>query len=356
MPDQAENLVEAVEAAVAAEMREENTEVAVMTIDTIGTVTPQIFTKKGAVDSICSMIEEEVDKFVPDTSTATGRKAIGSIAHRVATSKTHLTKQANELTADAKSQIAIVTCDRKRMEERLDALKRKVRKPLTEHEGAERQREQKSAEVCKDIRLAMVTREPDDTPNPSEELRAKLATVTGITLDGMEGFTQDVIDAQEAAVVFLRDAIDARIQAEKQDAETAKIHARNQELEAAEAERLRFQAVKDAEGQKRIADAAAKEIADKAEADRKQKSVDAQKLRDEKIADKAVADAAQEVKAKAVSDAAEKASRERNELNRARVRNEIIEDFVAFGISADQAELAAEALIDGKIDAVTVDF
>ena len=86
---------------------------------------------------ILGKLAEKIAAFVPDVSTATGRKAIASLAAQVATAKMDLVRLANSLTEADKKRIAAVLVERKIIEEKMDALKRRVRAPLDEIEAAE---------------------------------------------------------------------------------------------------------------------------------------------------------------------------------------------------------------------------
>ncbi len=91
-----------------------------------------------AMDENLKKIENEVLSFVPDISTAKGRKEIASLAYKIAKSKTALDSAGKTLTADWKAKAKLVDASRKKAKDFLDILKEKVRKPLTEWEEAEK--------------------------------------------------------------------------------------------------------------------------------------------------------------------------------------------------------------------------
>ena len=94
----------------------------------------------GRIDSIIDQVEREARAHKADISTPAGRKAVASIAHKVARSKTALDTMGKELTEEARQTINAVNEERKRVRDRLDALKDEVRAPLTNWENAEKNR------------------------------------------------------------------------------------------------------------------------------------------------------------------------------------------------------------------------
>lgn len=95
------------------------------------------FSTPEKIDEILSRIESEALSYAPDTSTAKGRKAIASLAAKVARSKTALDGAGKSLNDDRRAAINAVDAERRKIRERLDALKDRVRKPLTQWEEAE---------------------------------------------------------------------------------------------------------------------------------------------------------------------------------------------------------------------------
>lgn len=92
----------------------------------------EVFTQTNGLDSYIRQIEDEVNSFVPDISTAKSRAAIASIAAKIAKSKTYLDGVGKDLVDKLKEQPKLVDAERKRMRDKLDALKDQVRKPLTD--------------------------------------------------------------------------------------------------------------------------------------------------------------------------------------------------------------------------------
>lgn len=59
-------------------------------------------------DAVLLQIEKQARAIVPDVSTATGRKAIASVAAKVARSKTALDEMGKNLTADLRQKVNAV--------------------------------------------------------------------------------------------------------------------------------------------------------------------------------------------------------------------------------------------------------
>lgn len=72
--------------------------------------------------------------FVPDITTAKGRKEIASLAYKVAQTKTYLDGLGKDLVAELKEIPKLIDANRKTVRDRLDELKAKARQPLTDYE------------------------------------------------------------------------------------------------------------------------------------------------------------------------------------------------------------------------------
>jgi hypothetical protein len=103
-------------------------------IDKINAI--EVFASGGA-DDILGKIEALVSDFEPDITSSAGRKEIASLAYKVAKSKVALDALGVSLVADKKAEIAMVDAERRRVRDKLDEIKVRVRKPLTEWEDAE---------------------------------------------------------------------------------------------------------------------------------------------------------------------------------------------------------------------------
>jgi len=105
-----------------------------------------VFKSSDQIEEILEKVEREVMSFVPDVSTAKGRKEIASLAYRVAQTKTYLDSLGKDLVAELKEIPKLIDGNRKTVRDRLDALKEKARQPLSDYE-AEQQRIKEEGEA-----------------------------------------------------------------------------------------------------------------------------------------------------------------------------------------------------------------
>src|SRR5947209_7999861 len=99
------------------------------------TLTPlQVFSDNG-LDPIIERIEKEARSILLDISTEKGRKEIASLAYKVAQSKNTLDKMGKDLVSGWKEQAKKVDAERAKAWDRLEALQKEIRLPLTEWEN-----------------------------------------------------------------------------------------------------------------------------------------------------------------------------------------------------------------------------
>lgn len=119
-----------------------NTEEAVVSLELVVAkpISPLAVFTKGGLDAILDEIEMEARGFILDISTPQGRKEIASIAFRISKAKTALDGLGKDLVANWKEQAKVVDKERARGWDRLEALQKEIRKPLTDWEEAEKRR------------------------------------------------------------------------------------------------------------------------------------------------------------------------------------------------------------------------
>lgn len=88
-------------------------------------------------EELYAFLEREIAAFVPDLSTEASRKKIAALAYKVARTKTAIDDAGAELKAEALKKSQIIDAGRKEIRDRLDEMKARVRKPLTDWEEAE---------------------------------------------------------------------------------------------------------------------------------------------------------------------------------------------------------------------------
>lgn len=353
-----------------------------LALPTIGNLTV-IFSQPEQVEDLIARIEAEARSHAPDLTTAKGRKAVASLAHTVARSKTALDSAGKSLTDDARKQIAAVDAERRKIRDRLDALKTEIRKPLDDWEAAEERRIEAHKSRLNSFDMGRV-----DTASPSDQIRTAIAEVEATTTGAEWDEFQPIAEARKAsALAHYRDLLAAAEQREADAAELARLRAEAEErarkdaeeaaakaeaeriaTEKAEAERL---AAEKAEADRIAAERAAKREAERraqaerdrieaAEIARKQAEADAAR-REKEVADRharelADAKAREEAAAQRERDrlAAERkaeadarAKREADQAHRARIRNEIAEGLKT--LEAGNWFSLADALMDGKV-------
>ena len=94
-----------------------------------------VFTKRELIIPLLEKIEHVATQEVFDSSTDKGRKAIASMAYRVAQSKTYIESHGKDLAAELKELPKLVDSNRKYAKDFLDALRDRIRKPLDEWEA-----------------------------------------------------------------------------------------------------------------------------------------------------------------------------------------------------------------------------
>ncbi|WP_277967079.1 coiled-coil domain-containing protein [Pantoea trifolii] len=141
-----------------------------------------VFTDKSRIEKILERIETEVRSFVPDLSTGVSRKAIASMANKVARSKTYIDGVGKDAVAELKELPRQIDEQRRIVRERLDALKDEVRLPLTQWEA-----EQERIKAEEEARIA------------AEKLAAQIEADHEIALLLNDKFDRDAAEAKAEA-------------------------------------------------------------------------------------------------------------------------------------------------------------
>jgi hypothetical protein len=219
-----------------------------------------VFNNAG-LDPLLEQIKDEVRSFVPDLSTVTGRKAIASLAAKVAKSKTYLDGLGKDLVADQKAAIKTADAERKRMRDDLDLLKIEARKPLTDWGNKEKDRvENLNREL--DLLKAMSAEVNPETfaEYTSEELAIIMKNVESIEIgDDWDEFKLNAERAKEQVIGSLSLSMATRKKAEDDQAELDRLRREQKERDQREhEERIAREAAQEAE----------QEAAEKAEQER----------------------------------------------------------------------------------------
>lgn len=325
----------------------------------------------GGADDVLKSIKSACDEFLPDVSTAKGRKEIASMALKVAKSKTALDAAGKELVSDWKAKAKLVDDERKRIRETLDELKVSVRLPLTEFEDAEKQRVnniENRIEVIKSFKSPFDSEMNDYTV---EQLEDRINQLNMIPVDSsFDEYENDAMAAKTEAMdkleimIFKKRKLEEEKAAAKAEEEErirlerieyeAKIKAKAEEdnLAAIEAEKKKTE---EAERLRIAAEERAKHEARQAEADRLQAEEQA------KInAEKAAANARQaEIDRQEQEKLAEKQAQEKREANKKHIgaiRKAAKESLISQGLDEETAIKVVLAIHGGLIANVQINY
>lgn len=295
-----------------------------------------VLTDKEKFSDFYKAMKAECDALEVDLESEKGRKAIASMAYKVARTKTAIDDAGKKLNEESRARINAVDESRREIRTQLDALKDEVRKPLTDWESAEVARQKQVDEVIAWLRDSAKV-EFDET---ATDIRARMETVkaTDFPAEIFQGYAVQG-DALKAAALASLGSI-----AERMDKEEAQI-IELEKLRAEAAEREEQDRIKrEAEEAKR-----AQEAADKLEAEAKARADAEQKAREEAAARAAEVRARLEAEAKAREEreaterahadelAAERRRTEEAEAKAQADRDRIAREDAARKAAADQA-------------------
>lgn len=196
------------------------------------------FTGPAGPDAIIEAVREKVSDFAADTTTATGRAAIKSLAYKVTRTKTAVDDIGKALVAEYKAIPAKIDATRKRLRDELDAIKDEVRRPLTEWENAEKDRVSKIKE-----RVEWFERLAEAKADGSAEIFGWIDTVQKIEIDdSFEELQGEAAIAKDSALTRLRERHAAAVNREAVEAERRQRERLEAVNEAVETERRRIEA------------------------------------------------------------------------------------------------------------------
>lgn len=258
--------------------------------------------KEGGTQPVFDAIKKEVSTIVLDATTEAGRKDIASIAYKIAQSKTFLDKVGKAFNSDLKAKTKAVDQERKSIWDKLEALQKEIRAPLTEWEEAEKAR----VDVHK---AAMAELESISTfygVATIEQINTAIKRVNELKLRDWQEFAemaQPVFESQFGKLTLMKTAAE---QAEKDRLEIEELRRMKEEQESKAAEESRKKAE---EEERQKIEREAKERADREAAERI------------RLAEEATVKAKADAEAKAAREA-EEAKRKIKEAEEARIAAE----------------------------------
>lgn len=307
------------------------------------------FAQAQGVDALLSAVRVKAFELLPpeiDLTTAKGRAEVVSVAHKVARTKTAIDDAGKALVAEYKAIPARIDATRKRLREELDALKAEIRRPVTEWEAAEEARVQAIRDRIGKLRaysaalsftkdaagIMDLIRELQAIPvdDSFAELQGEAAVAKDSTLSGLfEAHTAALLAArhEEERQAGLKAALEAQANA---DAE------KRVALEFAQAEADLAQA--------KLAHEQAEREAERAKADAEKKAQEAVEAEKKRVADETA-------RAKADEEA-----RIQDAQHRFLIHSEILDDLAAAGLDPNQAALALDAIRDGSVRHLKIQY
>lgn len=253
----------------------------------------------GGVDKILNDIETKALSIVTDVSTPAGRRDIASLAFKVARSKTLLDDMGKVMVDDAKKKVKTMDAHRKTIRDTLDALKEKVRDPLTEWEVEEDKRRIAAEQKARDRAQGFV--------DAFAGIGVSMPFMQAMEMSDGDFFGKFTIAEDEYKKEQARIAEEKRVEQERLAAEKK---AQAEEAARLAAERAEFERVQAEELKKRQAEyIRIKAENDKLEADRRA----LEEAKREQEVQAAIEQAKKEAAEQALKEAAEKAEREARE-------------------------------------------
>ena len=312
-----------------------NTEL--VSLDNINPI--ELFTEGDHLDRLLTDIKRQATEKPGNVETETGRKAIASVAYKIAQSKTMLDKAGKELVREWKEQAKKVDGARKKTRDYLDELKDEVRKPLTDWQAEETAKgvkileEKKHAEAWADAiaedeiyNREMVLAEKEAAIAAAEEAKIAAEAEAKAERDQAEREEQIRKDAAAAAVK----QAEAKAQAKLAEAE-AKVTAEREAKE--QAERDHIAAEERAKIEQELAVKQATEAAER-KAREEQAAIEAKEAEAEAKADKLAA----------------------NKRHREKIHEEATGALVVGGLPAHIATEVVNLVASGDIEHMSVNY
>lgn len=337
----------------------------------------EAFKTEGGAKALFDRIAEQARSVVPDLSTDKGRKAIASMARKVASTKTAFDAHGKEL----KEQYTVITnkidADRKLFRDSCDALRDEIRKPLTEWEEAR----EAHIQAIKD-RISVFDAGRVDTFSPSSLIQKVISEVEAIPIDeSFEDFANEAAIKKDAALTSFKKTLEIVLTREAEQAELQRLQREEAERQQRErdaaiakqaAEQARIEAENKTKAEREQAEKLARESAEREARLKAEK--EAAELREAQLKQQAIEQAKQaEIKQKQAIEAERKriedeqaaqlkaqqeaeAARQANKEHKARICNEALAGLAEIGISEEQGKAIIRAIHAGSIPHVSIKF
>lgn len=320
-----------------------------------------VFTQDGAIDPLLQRIRAELDAFKADISTASGRKAVASMAYKVAQSKSRIDDAGKKLVAQQKEIPNKIDATRKRVRDTLDKWRDEVRKPLTDWEAEEDERIERIKSSMSELQGVI----DDQSDRSSEIIRERLGEVErkAITEQFYAEFTGAAAELKDKAIAALRVALERAQKREAEQVELARLRAaeaerkqkeRDDQIAREAAERAKRDAEAKAEAARKAAEDATRREREAAE--RRELELKLQAEQAERRAAEAEAKAKREAEQKATAEKAEAARREADKAHRATINKAALDALVADGIAKDTAKAVITLIAKKGVPHVSINY
>lgn len=329
----------------------------------IETLDPSKIFNDEEATKIINQITTVVKETPTDISTAKGRKELASLAAKISRSKTLIDDMGKDLVSGWKKKAKEVDAVRKTIRESLDELKEETRAPLTEWEENEKARIEAHEKAISDMKLRSEECRDQWMSLDISYIIGVHGSIEAVVPQSFEEFEHDATTAKVEALSLIETALEQRKKYDEEKAELEKLRA-----QAAEADRLNFEAKAKREAEeasrqeafraeeerKKAEERAKREVLEaQAETERVKKEAEAEAQRREQEAEER---AFREIEEKQAREKAEAEAREANKKHCGAINRKALEAFVAGGLDKEVAKKAVELIAKNMIPNVKISY
>lgn len=335
----------------------------------------EAYKTEGGAQSLFDRIAEQARSVVPDLSTDKGRKAIASMARKVASSKTAFDAHGKELKEQYTAITSKIDADRKLFRDQCDALRDEIRKPLTDWENADKQR-------IIDIEVRINGLKQQFGSSLSVDIQNDIDRIQAIEIDDSFMEFQDKAKLQKYETIeFLGKLLTEAKEAEAKQAELEALRIAEQErLQREHEERIAREAAEKAtrEAEEKARFEAERVQREKLEAEQREALLKAEKeaalLREDQLKQQAIEREKQaeidrqnaieaerkrieqEAQAKAESERKAQEAREADKAHKKKVCDSILVELAKLNIDEQTGKDLIKAIYNNQIPNITIKF
>nr|WP_279077302.1 hypothetical protein [Hafnia alvei] len=339
-------------------MSEEKNEIALVTLPSVPAELEAAFINDEFIEGLIKDIREKASSVVGDLNTVKGRRAYISMAANVRSTKTAIDEAGKKLVAEMKKRPALVDASRKKVRDSLDELAVEIRKPVTDWEAEQKEKE---FNAMWDEALEL---DAKITAERAAALAAKIEADHEMALLMNEKIDRDREEARQKAEQVKREH-EERIKREAEEkARREADEAAKREIEAAAAREREATLAKERAERERIeseqrAEREKKEAAEKAERDKQQAIAEEQRKAHEEAErikrENEQKEQARLAEEKRIKD--EEARRAADENHRKVIGTAVVNGLIAHaGLSREDAIAAFVALKENLIPHVNINY